>query len=300
MCRVLSYLGPPILIDDLLYKPDSSLIRQSYEPQLLEMLNLAGFGMIAWDRTSFDPERPWQYRSTEVPIYDANLKSLAEKMRTTCLLAHVRGIPYRADFGFGPHNLHPFAHPGARWAMAHNGDVPRHNEMRHDLFSLVTPRVRQQIRGTTDSETIYALVLSALERRGRDDPDDLVAAIMETLEILARVRLEHGVDVNSSINLCFCDGRSLVGLRFTFDYGKYELDSHGRGPFLSLWYSMGEAYQLVDGAWQMTGDPDASTAVAIASEPLSRDITGWFEVPEYTILLVDRDRIETVEVPWLD
>ena len=117
MCRALAYLGPPVVVDELLYRPDSSLVRQSYEPQLLEMLNLGGFGMVAWDPSSHDPDRPWTYRSTDLPIYDANLKALAEKMRAGCLLAHVRGIQYRADSGFGPHNLHPFHYPGRRWAM---------------------------------------------------------------------------------------------------------------------------------------------------------------------------------------
>ena len=59
MCRVLAYLGEPVLLDDLLYKPDSSLIRQTYAPKMLHMLNLAGFGMQAWDPTSFRPEDPY-------------------------------------------------------------------------------------------------------------------------------------------------------------------------------------------------------------------------------------------------
>src|SRR5690606_15315633 len=57
MCRVLSYIGPPVLLDDLLYQPDSSLVRQSYDPQQLHMLNLGGFGMMAWDAGSADPDR---------------------------------------------------------------------------------------------------------------------------------------------------------------------------------------------------------------------------------------------------
>ena len=34
------------------------------------------------------------------------------------------------------------------------------------------------------------------------------------------MRQEHDVDYNTSVNLCFGDGRSLVALRFTFDYNK--------------------------------------------------------------------------------
>ena len=81
MCRVLSYLGPPVLLDELLYKPDSSLVRQSYAPQQLSMLNLGGFGMVAWDPESPNPHKPWTYRSTELPVFDANLKAMAMKAR---------------------------------------------------------------------------------------------------------------------------------------------------------------------------------------------------------------------------
>src|SRR5258705_12052 len=52
MCRALLYLGEPVLLDNLLYQPDSALVRQSYMPKMLNMLNLAGFGLRAWDAGS--------------------------------------------------------------------------------------------------------------------------------------------------------------------------------------------------------------------------------------------------------
>ena len=55
MCRALLYLGEPVLLDNLLFQPDSALVRQSYMPKMLHMLNLAGFGMRAWDPGSRDP-----------------------------------------------------------------------------------------------------------------------------------------------------------------------------------------------------------------------------------------------------
>ena len=63
MCRALLYLGQPVLLDDLLFQPDSALVRQSYMPKMLHMLNLAGFGLRAWDRGSPSPEMPFSYGS---------------------------------------------------------------------------------------------------------------------------------------------------------------------------------------------------------------------------------------------
>ena len=58
MCRALLYLGQPVLLDNLLYQPDSALVRQSFMPKMLHMLNLAGFGMRARDKQSVEAEKP--------------------------------------------------------------------------------------------------------------------------------------------------------------------------------------------------------------------------------------------------
>src|SRR5437588_5090608 len=101
MCRLLGYLGEPVPLEDLFYKPDSSFIAQAYSPRMLHMLNLAGFGMTAWDRASHDAEEPFAYRSAALPFFDANLKALSQKVRASALIAHVRGVPYdsRAQVG---------------------------------------------------------------------------------------------------------------------------------------------------------------------------------------------------------
>ncbi|MBI3917559.1 MAG: hypothetical protein HY322_11200 [Betaproteobacteria bacterium] len=97
MCRALAYLGQPVLLDNLLYQPDSALAKQAYMPKMLHMLNLAGFGLKAWDHSSFDAAKPFSYASTSLPMFDRNLKALAEKIRPTCVLAHVRGVTYSTE-----------------------------------------------------------------------------------------------------------------------------------------------------------------------------------------------------------
>jgi predicted glutamine amidotransferase len=94
MCRALLYLGQPVLLDNLLYQPDSALVRQSTMPRMLNMLNLAGFGLRAWVPGSYDPGKPFAYGSPSLPVFDRNLKNLAEKIRPACVLAHVRGVAY--------------------------------------------------------------------------------------------------------------------------------------------------------------------------------------------------------------
>ncbi|MBL8521841.1 MAG: class II glutamine amidotransferase, partial [Betaproteobacteria bacterium] len=162
MCRALLYLGQPVLLDALLFQPDSALIKQSYMPKMLHMLNLAGFGLRAWDAASHMPQLPFTYGSPSLPVFDRNLKNLAEKVKASAVLAHVRGVAYSTTVDISLQNVHPFQFPGVKLAMAHNGDLNRMAEMKRHLAPHVRPEFLKEIKGTTDSEWIYALIVSNL------------------------------------------------------------------------------------------------------------------------------------------
>ena len=290
MCRALLYLGEPVLLDGLLYQPDSALVRQSYMPQMRQTLNLAGFGMRAWDAHSRDPERPWAYGSTDLPVFDRNLKSLAEKVEASTVLAHVRGVPYSTTVEISHANIHPFQFPGCPVTMAHNGDLARFAELRPALAAHVPAGLAQHVRGTTDSEWIYALILAGL-------PDAfavptgvaLVAAVTRAIEIIGRERDVLGIDTSSDANLFVTDGTQIVAVRHCFDFGRYETEDPARVldtnlRFVSLWYTLGRDYGVHDGEWTMTGGAEAARSILVASEPLTRNVAAWVEVPEYSLL----------------
>jgi hypothetical protein len=68
MCRILAYLGEPLPAQNLLFDTDNSLVQQSHSPRMMNtFLNLAGFGMKAWDPTSLRPEDPFTYRAFAKP-----------------------------------------------------------------------------------------------------------------------------------------------------------------------------------------------------------------------------------------
>lgn len=291
MCRALIYLGQPVLLDHLLFQPDSSLVKQTFMPRKLHMLNLAGFGVLAWDRASRSPGEPYRYHSTALPIFDRNLKSLAEKIEPSCVVAHVRGVHYSTEAVISLQNSHPFRYRGARIAMAHNGDLHRIGEIRDDLLRHMRPEIAAQIAGTTDSEIVYALLLSQLrDPLGMIDRDDLKVAMPRTLELIAHARARHGIAVSSSLNLFFGDGESAGAIRYCFDYGCYRTEDPARVheanlSFLSLWYTCGRSFGLHEGEWKMIGDGYSADSVIIASEPLTMDATSWLEVPEYAMML---------------
>lgn len=291
MCRVLAYLGEPVLLDELLYAPDNSLVRQTYAPQRLRMLNLAGFGVAAWDPASRGPREPYTYHTPGLPVFDANLRTLARKVRPTCVLAHVRGVRYSDSSSVGPQFLHPFLYPGMGAALAHNGDLHAFDAMRPRLQRHLRPEISALVRTSLDSEWIYALFLSRFaDPTAEHGAAELADALVETLEILGSVRRELDLDVVSSANLFVADGKAIVAARYAFDFGCYVGDdpaSIGQLDYLSLWYSLGRRYACHEGEWKMLGGQESARAMLLASEPLTRDESTWLEVPEYSLVSFD-------------
>jgi glutamine amidotransferase len=308
MCRALAYLGQPVLLDNLLYGPDNALVTQSYMPRMLHLLNLAGFGVKAWDRASHNPERSFTYRSTALPIYDRNLKALAEKIRPDCVLAHVRGVAYNTDGVISEQNVHPFHFPGCRITLAHNGELDRMRDMKPLLSEHVRPEFARMVSGTTDSEWIYAVLVSQFEDPARDlTADEIVRAVDKTIAVLRAVRARLGIDLYSPANLFITTGTQLAAVRYCFDFGCYRTDNPAQVNtdaafrYYSLWYTSGREFGFHDGEWKMIGGADVADSIMIASEPLTRDTTTWLEVPEYSVIYADTRRGRpSVEIHYLD
>jgi glutamine amidotransferase len=296
---VLAYLGEPLPVRNLLFDPDQGLVAQSYNPKMMNtFLNLGGFGMQAWDPGSLRPQEPFTYRSTTLPSFDRNLRSLSGKLAPTCLVAHVRGVSYGEEAIVADTNLHPFRFPGARVVLAHNGHLRQFATMRYSLIEHVRPELAEYIEGTTDSEWIYALILSHLDDPwGMPDARHLAEATAAALRILRMVREAHSINTSSPVNLCVSTGHAVVATRFSFDYGWYppedeylEVDL----PFVSLWYAIGGEYVENGTGWEMTA-AEVPRSLIIASEPLTTDHSSWLEVPEYSMLIAELGRDGALE-----
>jgi glutamine amidotransferase len=291
MCRVVAYLGEPVVLDHLLFAPDNSLVRQSYAPQRLRMLNLAGFGFAAWDADSLDADTPFVYHTDAVPVFDSNLRALSRKLRVGSVLAHVRGVSYGNGNPVGMEFVHPFLYEGMHVALAHNGDLARFGEMRSLLQPRLKPEISRLVKTNLDSEWIYAVLLSQLDDPAGDhSAAELADALVATLAILARARAACGIDTTSGANLFVANRHAIVAARYVFDFGRHP---EGAPPpqhqldYLSLWYSAGRQYTCHEGEWKTVGGRRDATAVLLASEPLTRDESTWLEVPEYSLVSFD-------------
>lgn len=254
MCRLLGYLGSPILLDYLLDKPEHSLIVQSYQPREMTsgVVNADGFG-IGWYHSQRDTD-PFTYKSL-LPIWnDVNLPNLSRYIESGCVIANIRSAT--SGQGVDLSNSHPFRN--GRILFTHNGLIKNFRQtLYRPIRDRLSDRIYQAIDGTTDSEHIFALLINHWET----DPDiTLEKALHNTLMIVTQLAQSYQVDF--SANIIISDGHRLVASRF----------AHGvQAPSL---------YWLRD-------DPAFPEAVIMASEPLFT--SNWISCPENSIISVGED-----------
>lgn len=293
MCRVLAYLGAPVSLEHILHKPSVSFVNQTHQAALLHRLNLAGSGLLAWDASTDAPHVPFEHRTTQLAIYDRNLLALARKVNATCMLAHLRGVAYDTTANISEANLHPFQFEGARLALAHNGQLARFDELKWGLAPHIAPKLRHSIRGSTDSEWFYALLLSQLSDPFADlSTSEMATALQRALAIVGQVRRELGIRAFSPMNVFLSDGNDILAACYTFDLHSREgLPDDYHLPdesVLRIWYSLGHSYGLHDGEWRLLQEGGAATSCLIASEPLTRDHASWRAVPLQHFVYVRR------------
>jgi predicted glutamine amidotransferase len=89
MCRCLAYSGDPVLLDELLYKPEYSLIVQSLHSRLgAETTNGDGFG-VGWYGAQ---STPGLFHSVEPAWNHRNLRELATHVASALILALTFGL----------------------------------------------------------------------------------------------------------------------------------------------------------------------------------------------------------------
>jgi predicted glutamine amidotransferase len=261
VCRWLAYTGSPVLMWDLLYKPEHSLIVQSMNSTMgYEPTNGDGFG-VGWYG---EGDTPGVFRSTEPAWNDRNLAALSAHIRSSCVLAHVRastGSPVQQT------NCHPFRH--GRWLFMHNGLIHGFRAAKRDLAMAVDPSLYPDIEGTTDSELFFHLALTfGLE-------DDAPAAVARAVRFIENTGRSHGEPVPVQGTVAATDGESFYGFRYA---------SSGRAR--SLFHS-------TDVTTLRAMYPDnpllaevSDDARLVVSEPLGELRGAWREVPESTCVVI--------------
>jgi predicted glutamine amidotransferase len=264
MCRWLAYSGSPVRLEDLLYKPQHSLIDQSLHSQLgAETTNGDGFG-IGWYGVG---ETPGVFHSVEPAWNNRNLRDLCQHIESPLVLAHIRASSGTA---IQQTNCHPFRH--GRWLWMHNGLIREFHRIKRDLVFAVDPSLYPSIEGSTDSEVFFFLALTfGLE-------DDAPGAVESAVGLIEEVGRRHGVEHPIQMTVATTDGQRLWAFRHSS-----ERDSR------SLFYSTDvRTLRALHPEVEVLSKVSEDTRL-IVSEPL-RDLPGaWNEVPESSYGVVQKE-----------
>jgi glutamine amidotransferase len=221
MCRWIVYSADSahaLTLGDLLSRPKHCLITQAYHAgshpgfstKNNAQLNADGFGVVWYSPAG----RPFAYKSIAPAWSDSNLAELCACITSHVIFGHVRAASPGSVVSH--ENCHPFKH--GRLAMMHNGHVENFPALRRALLARLSEEAFHAIKGLTDSEHLFALVLTLLRQPSRSEPfapqelaDALVGAIRHVLELLRAAGVVGGF---TSLNCALTDGVTCVSTRF--------------------------------------------------------------------------------------
>lgn len=163
-----------------------------------------------WGVAYYVDDCPQLMRSAERALGDQLFHRLSGVVASETVLAHVR----KATQGeLNVLNCHPFQY--GRWVFAHNGDLPNFAARKDALRALISPRLRRFILGDTDSETVFYIMLTELEKLGPlNRPHavgEVTSAISKTVTLVREVCAED--EKEPLLTLVATDGMTMVAVQ---------------------------------------------------------------------------------------
>lgn len=268
MCRFAAYLGPEIFISSLVTEPKHSLIHQSYNArERIEPLNGDGFG-IGWYAPQFC-DSPALYKEVSPAWSNNNLRDIARVTKSTCIFAHVRAATVGGELSRT--NCHPFS--WKKYLFMHNGTVFGFEKIRRTLRRDLSDAAYDMIKGSTDSEHIFALFVDKISKINTPGPEEMKEALLAAMGAIERLKTQAGVTEPSTMNLVLSNGTTLIATRYVSE-GE---DSN------SLYYAETGRYSCQEGMCQMERGSDAFLVV---SEPL--DVSAqWRKIENNHLVITD-------------
>ena len=273
MCRLMAYKGTPIILDKLLYQPKNSLVNQSINArEIEEPLNGDGFG-IGW----YVPEvnfEPVTFVSVNPAWSNRNLRNLAPKIKTECMIAHVRA----ASVGeVSESNCHPFQYKNL--LMAHNGGVEEFNKIKRKLREPLSDEIYTWIKGQTDSEHIFAYLVNTLITQHKTvGVDEVLDSFEKTFSYLKKLMQEAGIQEAGYLNMVVSNGLFIIATRYCTDPEEEPL---------TLYHSEGSRFVVENGKTRMEAPEDEDHAVLVVSEKLTDD-AHWTMIPPNHFVIVEQ------------
>ena len=173
MCRHIGYIGRKKNLYSILLKHEHSLIELAYKPKLMNeaILNADGFGLVWKNKKSFKLYKNF------LPIWnDLNLDSLSKSISSNLVIGNVRSATIPENQGY--FNTHPFKLKN--FCFSHNGFIKNfNNTIRKKIFKYLKHKYINLIKGQTDSELIFILLMQIIENEKK-----IGKSIKNTIQII--------------------------------------------------------------------------------------------------------------------
>ncbi len=234
-----------------------------------------------------------------------DLAGLAKDIRSDLIVGHVRAATVGSS---RTENTHPFRY--REWLFAHTGSIDSYAKIRGRLLESIPEFLRKNVRGDTDSELLFHVVLSFLHDAGRlhdggADPKTVRAALSSTASLVDHLIGEVGGRAGFPLNVVLTNGELVAALH----RGAPDTDQadgtnkmayrivHGRGDLDQL---------VADDALRRVRltDPGALRFTLLAAEfaddqlpdrPSNLAAHAWTAVPPRAIVVATRDADPLVE-----
>jgi predicted glutamine amidotransferase len=175
-------------------------------------------------------------------------------------------------------NCHPFQFN--EFLMAHNGGVENFSKIKRELRSDLSDDLYNWIKGQTDSEHIFAVLIDRVKKQSKSaTPDSITDAFEYTFEKVKELMNNNDIHEEAYLNMAVTNGQFIVATRYV---------TNPTLEPLTLYHSEGSRYVVEDGITRMEAPKDDDQAVLVVSEKLT-DGDHWTMIPKNHFVIIEQD-----------
>jgi len=251
MCRLIAYVGGPITPGHIVFDGTHSLFEQTWAPReelRPGTLNVDGYGIV-W----YADGRAARIAEPRPLWHDEDLRTTLSSTTSRCVLAAVSGS---SRAGAVPRSLLPPLIHG-RWSFVFGGSVPGFQRAHMRALRAALPDdLYAELRGATDAETLFLLVIAELQK---------ARSMTTALETVARAVKSRMGKAEAQLNMVLSDGQRIAAIRCSTVLMTNSLYVAKRPPFApdgvvlaSEAPESGAVWEAVDGHSALEIQPDGT------------------------------------------
>lgn len=244
MCRFSAYIGTnKLLVDELIIKPKDGLYERSKiaNPKRRAM-DLDGCGLAWYD---FDIDNRIGLFTSTKPLWQCNnLLNLSQKITSNCFLGHIRAANIGA---ICEQNTHPFVMDN--YAMAHEGQIENFGVIKRSLINTLDEDLFLNIKGNTDSEHLFALIIQFL----RQNSGNIIEATTKAIQWI--IDNQKNQTAKARLNLIIIHQHEILATRFASTLHEatelYFCSKQDRNQSIESLMISSEAIGIPNATWQL-------------------------------------------------